>query len=205
MREHVRGSERYFRTEAGALTLDWGSNGADYRKLDFSYVATGKGGNLRKIYGQIQRNADGETYDSYDIMAGRCRRKTSGSPTIEAAIKAHIKSETGDEAKGLTLEGRVPTVPNSIRTEMIQVLMEAIKGWDGCLQGESKEWSEEKKTKIRQSFVNRVWDCGRFYCDSVASKSCIRAVGLLNVEVGTYSELYKRWRGECASETSSKD
>ena len=95
MREHTRANGRYERTEAGTLTIDWGRNGADHEVLDFSYVLKGKMGNLFKIYGQVRRNADGKTYDTYDIKAGNRRKKTEKSMTVEEAIKAHVKAVAG--------------------------------------------------------------------------------------------------------------
>lgn len=200
MREHVRGNGRYFRTEAGKLTLDWGGNGGDYRTLDFSYVAKSKGG-LRKIYGQVCRNVDGETYDTYDIMAGRKRRKTSKNSTVENAIKAHIKAETGDEAKRLDVKGKMPYVPNTIRKEMKEVMLEAVEGWNECLPGEGKEMTAAEKIQVWEMFVVKVWmfDYRKFFCDSLASKGSVKAVGLLNVDVGRYGALYEQWREYCAS------
>ena len=194
MREHVRGKERYFRTNAGDLALDWGSNGVDYTKLDFTYVAKSRGG-LIKIYGQVRRNPDGETYDTYDTKAGRNRQKTRGSSTIDNAIKAHIKEETGEQIyEPLVKEGMLPCAPNTIRTEMVKALGEAVKGWDFLMRGKMKEWSEEQKQAFRDRFVEQIWDNGDFFCDSIASKAMVRPVGLLNVDTCVYSNVYKKWR-----------
>ena len=198
MREHLRGKGRYFRTEAGELLLDWGGDGGDYKTLDFSYVAKCKAG-LQKIYGQVRRGEDGVTYDTYDNKVGRKRRVTKGSPTIDKALQAHIAAITGVEDANVTTKGKLAPVPHSIRKELCAVLVEALGRWDDCWQGDTKGWSAERKRKAREAFVRRVWDCGKFYCDSVASNTMVKAVGLLNVEVGAYSELYMRWRGECAN------
>lgn len=201
MREHVRGKERYFRTNAGDLALDWGSNGADYTVLDFSYVAKCPSG-LRKLYGQIHRNADGRTYDAWDIKAGRRRVKTQGSETIEAAIRAYVEAETGVRAYDLTVKGKMPLVPNTIRTEMCHVMKEAIKGWDFCWQGEAKGWSEEQKEAARKTFIEMSWNSGAYYCDSAEYRGReAKTIGLLNVDVGQYGELYKRWRGACVHDS----
>lgn len=192
MREHVRGNGRYFRTEVGNLILDWGSNGADYKTLDFSYVAKGKGGNLHKLYGQVRR--DGEAYITYDTRAGRCRQVATGQSSIATAIKTHIENLTGEQVR---IEVKLPPVPNTIREAISSVIMKAIKGWDFCWRGDSKQWDESAKQKARETFVARAWDCGKFYCDTVASKKAVVPVGLMNVEVGDYSNLYRLWRDSC--------
>ena len=194
MREHVRGNGRYFRTEAGNLVLDWGSNGADYKTLDFSYVAKGKWGNLHKLYGQVRRSDDGETYATYNTKAGRYRQVVSGKSSIATAIKAHIEELTGEDAK---IEVNLPPVPNTIREEMSAVIMKAIKGWDFCWRGESKQWDEAAKQRAREAFVAKTWDCGNFYCETLASKKAVAPVGLLNVGIGDYSNLYRLWRSSC--------
>ena len=194
MREHVRGNGRYFRTEAGNLILDWGSNGADYKTLDFSYVAKGKWGNLHKLYGQVRRSDDGETYSTYDTRAGRCRQVTSGKSSIKTAIEAHIQELTGENARCVI---NLPPVPNTIREEISAVIMTAIKGWDFCWRGESKYWDENAKQRARTAFVAKTWDCGKFYSETIASRKAVAPVGLLNIEIGDYSNLYRMWRSSC--------
>ena len=199
MREHTRENTRYFRTEAGALTLDWGSDGNDYKELDFSYVAKAKSGNLQKVYGRIRRNEDGETFDTYDIKAGNCRLKTSKNSTIDTAIRAHVREVAGDCPSFIMTKGKMPVVPNSIRDEISEVMLNTISKWNFVWRGDMKFLGETEKEKIRKDFVVKYWDCGKFYCDVVGTKKSVTPVGLLNVEIGEYSNLYRMWRDYCAS------
>ena len=196
MRVHTRGKGRYFRTVAGDMVLDWGSNGADYSTLDFSYVAECKGG-LRTIYGQVRRNSDGETYDTYDIMAGRKRLKTSKNSTIEHAIKAHITAVTGVAVPSVSVRGEMPVVPDTIKPGLEEVLLKAVSGWDDFWDEECRGWTEERREIARKRFVNEVKDVGKFYIDSMANKKTVVALGLMNVEVGEYSNLYRLWKDFC--------
>lgn len=194
MREHTRDNGRYFRTEVGALTLDWGSNGADYTTLDFSYVAKGKGGNLTKIYGQVRRNEDNETYDTYDIKAGRNRQITTKNGTIGAAIRAHVSKVIGLNVYDIDVKGKMPIVPNTIREELSAVIMTAIKKWDFFWRGAAKKWDDETKQQARETFVLSMWDSGKFFSDEANPKKGVVAVGLLNIDTADYSNLYRLWR-----------
>lgn len=197
MREHTRGNERYFGTKAGDLSLDWGSNGADYKVLDFVYVAGGKMGNLHKVYGRIRRNPDNETYDSYDVKAGRDRVTTQGKGSIASAIRAHVQAVEGKYDPGITTKGKMPPVPDTIRKEISEVLLGAVRNWDFCFGAKWKKKGESEKEGIRDAFIKRVWNSGKFYSDEMTAKAATEAVGLLNVGVGEYGNLYRMWREEC--------
>lgn len=194
MREHTRTNGRYERTEAGTLTLDWGSNGADYKALDFSYVLKGKMGNLFKIYGQVRRNPDGRTYDTYDIKAGNRRIKTEKSSTVGMAIRKHIKVVAGVEVFKLDL--KLPIAPDSIKVELSKVIHGAIKKWDYLWRGDSKFWDERQKESARSKFAN-VWPCDRFFCDPLDSEGEYAPIGILNVDVRENRFLYRQWREYC--------
>lgn len=196
MREHTRTNGRYERTEAGTLTLDWGSNGADYKTLDFSYVLKGKMGNLFKIYGQVRRNPDGRTYDTYDIKAGNRRIKTEKSSTVGMAIREHIKVVSGVEV--FKLDVKLPIAPDSIKEELGKVIHSAIKQWDFLWRGESKFWSEEDKESVRVAFSN-VWPCDMFFCEPLDREDEYVPIGILNVDVRNNRNLYKMWRETCVA------
>lgn len=197
MREHTRNNGRYMRTEVGALTLDWGSNGADYNALDFSYVAKGKMGNLHKIYGQVRRSEDKETYETYDIKAGRRRLITKGTWSVNAAIRAHVSSITGRMCGDIDVDSVMPIVPNTIRKEITEVIITAIKKLDDFWTGEAKNWSEGEKQKAREAFARETWNCGKFFCQSLSSRGAVVPVGVLNVEVCAFSNLYRLWKEAC--------
>ena len=197
MREHTRTNGRYFRTEAGALTLDWGSNGSDYNALDFSYVIKSKMGNLSKIYGQVRRTPDNVTYDTYDIKAGRKRVTTRHNLTIASAIRSHIKVVTGIEVPTLEVAGEMPLAPDTIRLEMQGIIERAVKNWEFCFRGLSKEWSDAQKDKARKVFAVKVWDCGKFFCEPLENRQDYVPMGLLNVDVRANKNLYRLWCDSC--------
>ena len=194
MREHTRRNGRYERTHAGALTLDWGSAGGDYKALDFSYVAKGKMGNLFKIYGQVRRGEDGVAYDTYDVKAGNRRLKTSNNTTVSNAIRAHIKAATGEEAYGLDIE--MPIAPDTIREELRGTIVEAVRNWDYFWRGKIADWGEERREQARQAFAD-VWPCEEYFCDPLDSLAEYKVVGILNVDVRKNRDLYRKWREYC--------
>lgn len=201
MREHTREKGRYFRTEAGELLLDWGSNGANYTELDFSYVAKTRGG-MRKIYGQVRRNADGVSYDTFDIMLGRKREKTRGSGSVGAALRAHIKAVTGADEYRLEVLERLPGVPLSAKGEIVSRLTEALDGWgDGIWDEamsdrlrESGKLTQEMKSHEARRFSDEVWSRDELWCETRSSPSGVVAIGILNLDVSAYSWAYNRWR-----------
>ena len=197
MRERVRGSGRCMGNEAGSLTLDWGSNGADYNALDFSYVVKNRMGNLSTIYGQVRRNTEDLTYSTYDTKAGRKREITTGSETIGVAIRKRLKDSAGVDVVNLDVESKMPLSPNTIRLEMQKIILDAVKGWDFCWRGESKGWSEEQRQKAREVFARETWDCGKFYCKPLEDKKGYKPLGLLNVDVRLNRNLYRLWRESC--------
>lgn len=196
MREHTRANGRYERTEAGTLTLDWGSNGGDYNALDFSYVLKGKMGNLFKIYGQVRRNPDGRTYDTYDIKAGNRRIKTEKNSTVSRAIREHIRVVSGVEV--FKLDVKLPLAPDSIKEELSKVILGAIKRWDYLWRGDSKFWSEREKEGARVVFSN-VWPCDKFFCEPLDREGAYIPIGILNVDVRENRNLYRLWRESCVA------
>lgn len=174
--------------------MDWGYNGADFKTLDFSYVAKGKGGNLHKVYGRVMRNDDNETYDTYDIKAGRHRIVASKQPSVNSAIRAHVKAVVGIDPTGLVTKGKMPVVPESIREPLMTIIKGKAKEWNFFWRGDSKFWTESQKTRAREAFAQKVWDKGDFYCESVASKKAVVPLGILNIDIGDFGNLYNLWR-----------
>ena len=197
MREHTRANKRYERSEAGDLTLDWGKNGADYTALDFSYVAKGKMGNMFKVYGQVRRNPDGITYDTYDVKAGNRRLKTRENITLNKAIKAHIEKATGTPVNHKEMKIELPIVPNTARGALWGAVMGAITGWEYCWRGKCKGYDEAKKQEARDAFVRGIEDFSRYYCDPTDKECDYKAVGLVNIDVRNNRTLYRDWRGFC--------
>lgn len=196
MREHVRGSGRYHRTEQGAITLDWGGNGADYKVLDFTYVVQGKLGNMRKLYGRIRRNADGETYDTYDVMAGNDRLKTTGAFTIETAIKSFVHAMTGVMPTiKRPIKDMMPLLPDSAKEPMGKVLKGAMDKMRFCFRGRLADLEGCMKDSFIDIFALENWQNAKFFVDSV--KEDVIPVGIVNVAVGKYSNLHREFRDWC--------
>ena len=191
MREHTRTNGRYERTEVGTLTLDLGSNGADYTVLDFSYVLKGKMGNLFKIYGQVRRNPDGCTYDTYDTKAGNRRLRTEKNATVNRAIREHVKAVAGVEV--YNLEVKMPIAPDSIRDALGEIIYWAISRWDYFWRGES----EEEKETARKEFATTVWPCDRYFIEPLENAIDYKPIGILNVDVREHRQLYRDWRDFC--------
>ena len=197
MREHTRANGRYERTEAGALTLDWGKDGADYNALDFSYVVKNKMGNMFKIYGQVRRTPDDVTYDTYDVKAGRRRLTTQKNLSVASAVKAHIKAVAGIDDPTLDVTGKMPMAPDTIVLEMQGIIERTVKNWDFCWRGKSRGWSEEQKARARRAFAIKTWDCGKFFCEPLEKRQEYVPMGLLNVDVRAHKNLYSLWRASC--------
>lgn len=198
MRMHTRDKGRYFRTEAGELTLDWGFDGADYTTLEFSYAAKFPSGNMRSIKGQVKRNEDGETYDTYAVQAGTKRLKCVKKGSIAAALRAHVKEVAGCDLTGVDVMQKMPKPPKSVREELYSKIQKAVEGWDffwGLGRAENKDpFTDEEKESIRKTFVSEIWEKNNFWCDTMADKVCVVAVGLLNLNVGQYGTIYRAWR-----------
>lgn len=195
MREHTRNNGRYMRTESGTLTVDWGSNGADYNAIDFSYVAKGRMGNLSTIYGQVRRTPGAMTYDTFDVKAGRNRNITSKSETIDSAIRKHITLVTGENTAKLDVVGKIPIPPNTIRTEMKNVITKAIIEEQGLWSNDCNGLSETQKMAELSTFAENTWNCAwQISLTGYSDKHKYKKVGLLDVDVSEKGKLNIMWR-----------